>query len=316
MLLAITLLCVGFVVLGLGAELMVRGSSTIALKLGLSPLVIGLTVVAFGTSAPELAVSVQSALEGRSPLALGNVIGSNIANIGLILGVLAIIRPINIEQQLVKKQIPILIASSILMWILLLDEEIGLIEGVFLCLGLIGFLLFSYFSAQRDEAECKIIESNPIIGKPRKPTVFYVALLISGLLMLVYGSTLFVENAVELARLLGVSEVIIGLSIVAIGTSVPELATSIVAAIKGETGLAVGNLVGSNLFNIMGVLGVTAIIDTINASEFNIIDIGVMLTYAIILLPFAWTNLQISRSEGIALLAGYVAYLYYIFPTT
>jgi cation:H+ antiporter len=310
---ALLLLTVGFLVLGFGAELMVRGSSTIALKLGVTPLVIGLTVVAFGTSAPELAVSIQSTLSGRSPLALGNVIGSNIANIGLILGLMAIIRPINIEQELVKKQIPLVIASSVLLWLLLIDGEIGFVDGVFLCAGLVGFLLFSYKQAKLDEAACELIASNPIIAAPQKPTIFYVILLLVGILMLVYGSMLFVQSAIDMARILGVSEVIIGLSLVAIGTSVPELATSIAASIKGEYGLAVGNIVGSNLFNILGVLGITGLLDSIYGGEFGLIDFGVMLAYAVILLPFAWTNLQISRLEGFALLAGYVAYMLYIF---
>jgi cation:H+ antiporter len=314
MLITISLLCVGFIVLGVGAELMVRSSSTIALKLGVSPLVIGLTVVAFGTSAPELAVSVESTLEGRSPLALGNVIGSNIANIGLILGLLALIRPINIDQQLIKKQIPFVIGSSLILWLFLFDEVITAVEGMFLFGGLLGFLLFSYLQARNDENEIIQIKANPLITRGKKPMVMYLAILSAGLLMLVYGSVLFVENAVDLARILGISEVIIGLSIVAIGTSVPELATSIMAVVKGHSGLAVGNVVGSNLFNILGIMGISSMIDTIDASEFNLVDIGVMVSYAIILLPFAWTNLQISRAEGFALLAGYVAYLYYIFP--
>ena len=314
MLLVLLLLLAGFVILGLGAELMVRGSSTIAVKLGISPLVIGLTVVAFGTSAPELAVGIESTLSNRSALALGNVIGSNIANIGLILGIMSLINPLKIELSLVKKQIPLVIGSAIFLWFLLLDQQIVFTDGIFLTLGLMGFLYFSYQQASQDEVACELITANPIIGKPTRPLVLHIVILVAGLVMLVYGSSLFVQNATELARLLGVSEAIIGLSIVAVGTSVPELATSIVAAYKNEAGLAVGNVVGSNLFNTLGILGITSLIAPINGSEFDMVDFGVMLAYAVILLPFAWTNLLISRKEGFVLLAGYLAYMVYLFP--
>lgn len=314
MLIVVALLVLGLIVLGMGAELLVRGSSTIALKLGVTPLLIGLTVVAFGTSAPELAVSIEATLTNHSPLALGNVIGSNIANIGLILGLVAIIRPIQIDQQLVKKQIPIVIASSLFLWLLLLNGEVGFTDGVMLCAGLAGFLTYSYMESRKDAAAKKLIAENPRISPPARPQIFYLVMLIIGLVMLVYGSTLFVENAISLARILGINEVIIGLSIVAVGTSVPELATSLIAAYKNESELAVGNVVGSNLFNILGILGISALLGTIYGDEFNIIDFLVMLAYAVILLPFAWTSLRISRLEGFVLLAGYIAYMIYIFP--
>jgi len=313
MLTTVSLLIVGFLVLSLGAEMLVRGSSSLALKLGIRPLVIGLTVVAFGTSAPELAVGIESTLAGRSSIALGNVIGSNIANIGLILGFMAIITPINIELQLVKKQIPLVIAGSLFLWLLLLDGQIGFFDGLFLFTGLVGFLFFNYQQARQDQAACHLIESNPIIGIPRKATWYYLAMLTLGAILLVYGSTVFVESAVSLARLMGISEAIIGLSIIALGTSIPELATSLVAAYNKEPGLAVGNVVGSNLFNILGILGITGMISNISGSEFGLVDLGVMLSYAIILLPFAWTSLRISRAEGTILLAGYIAYMIYLF---
>ncbi|MEZ5492678.1 MAG: calcium/sodium antiporter [Gammaproteobacteria bacterium] len=305
-------LILGFVILGFGAELLVRGSSTLALKLGIRPLVIGLTVVAFGTSAPELAVSIESALGGRSSIALGNVIGSNIANIGLILGLMALITPLTIELQLIKKQIPLMIASSLLLWLLLLDDQLGFVDGLFLSAGLIGFLLFSYQQARKDQATCQLIEANPIITTPSKPAFYYILMLMLGIAMLIYGSALFVDSAVELARLLGISQAVIGLTLIAAGTSIPELATSLVAALKKEPGLAVGNIVGSNLFNILGILGITAMLSTVAGSEFGLVDLGVMLSYAIILLPFAWTSLRISRIEGFTLLGGYVAYMLYL----
>lgn len=298
--------------MGLGAELLVRGSSTLAIKLGIKPLVIGLTIVAFGTSAPELAVSIESSLAGRSAIALGNVIGSNIANIGLILGIMAVITPIKIELQLIRKQIPLVIAGSLLLWFLLIDQQIDFYDGIYLVCGLLGFLLFNFQQARRDQAACKLIESNPIISRPRKPSLYYIGMLTIGAILLVYGSGLFVQSAIDLARLLGISEAIIGLSIIAIGTSIPELATSLIAAYKKEPGLAVGNIVGSNLFNILGILGITGLISDVSGSEFDLVDLSVMLSYSVILLPFAWTNLRISRTEGAILLAGYIAYMIYL----
>jgi len=315
MLSSLLFLILGFLILGLGAELLVRGSSSLALKLGIKPLLIGLTVVAFGTSAPELAVSIESSLEGRSAIALGNVIGSNIANIGLILGIMALLTPVTIDVQLVRKQIPLMIGSSMFLWLLLFDQQLTLIDGVFLSAGLLGFLLFSYRQARTDEAACELIEASLIIAPPRRPVMFYLALLAVGLVLLIYGSGIFVDSAVEVARLLGISEAVIGLTIIAIGTSVPELATSLVAAYKKEPGLAVGNVVGSNLFNLLGILGITALFSDISGNDFKLIDFGVMLAYAVILLPFAWTNLRISRTEGTVLLAGYLAYLSYLFVT-
>lgn len=308
----LVLLILGFVILGLGAELLVRGSSTLALRLGIKPLIIGLTVVAFGTSAPELAVSIESALGGRSSIALGNVIGSNIANIGLILGLMALITPLTIDLQLIKKQIPLLIAGSLFLWLLLLDQQLRLVDGIFLTAGLIGFLLFSYHQARKDQATCQLIEASPVITTPSRPAFYYGLMLVIGIAMLVYGSSLFVDNAVELARLLGISQAVIGLTLIAVGTSVPELATSLVAALKKEPGLAVGNIIGSNLFNIFGILGITAMLSNISGGEFDIVDLGVMLSYAIILLPFAWTSLRISRIEGFILLGGYAAYMLYL----
>jgi cation:H+ antiporter len=310
MLITVFFLLAGFIILGLGAELLIRGSSTIAFRLGISPLIIGLTVVAFGTSAPELTVSIQSAITGHNSIALGNVIGSNIANIGLILGAIAILMPFDIEQQLVRKQIPLLIAASVFLWLLLLDGELSLIDSIFLLSGLIGFLFFSY---QQSRLSPDPLVLNVLPAAAGRPTGFYAVMLVVGLAMLIYGSSLFVEAAVDLARLLGVSEAVIGLSIVAIGTSIPELAASLFAVVKKESSMAVGNVVGSNLFNILGILGITGLIHPIESNSFSSIDFGVMLAYALILLLFSMSGLRISRNEGLGLLAGYIAYMVYIF---
>lgn len=295
----------GFIILTLGAEALVRGASSIALRLGITPLIIGLTIVAFGTSAPELAVSVKSALAGNSGIALGNVIGSNIANIGLILAITALIRPIQVQSQVVKRDIPLMILASMLFWGLLLDGELSLIDGVILLSLLVGYLTFSYISSKNSNEE-EEIEAGP--NNPLLSGLF----IIVGISMLVGGGILFVNGAVDLAKTFGVSEVIIGLTIVAIGTSMPELVTSVLAALKGQSDIAIGNVVGSNLFNILGILGITAIVHPVSALGFQSFDFIVMLALAVIILPFAWTGLRIGRREGSVLLLSYLGYMAYL----
>ncbi|MGI1946438.1 calcium/sodium antiporter [Shewanella glacialipiscicola] len=295
----------GFIILTLGAEALVSGASSIALRLGITPLIIGLTIVAFGTSAPELAVSVKSALAGNSGIALGNVIGSNIANIGLILAITALIRPIQVQSQVVKRDIPLMILASMLFWGLLLDGELSLIDGVVLLSLLIGYLAFSYISSKNSNEE-EEIEAGP--NNPLLSALFIVV----GISMLVGGGILFVNGAVDLAKTFGVSEVIIGLTIVAIGTSMPELVTSVIAALKGQSDIAIGNIVGSNIFNILGILGITAIVQPVSSLGFQPIDFIVMLAFAVIILPFAWTGLRIGRREGTVLLLGYLGYMGYL----
>ncbi len=295
----------GFVILTLGAEALVRGASAIALRLGIAPLVIGLTIVAFGTSAPELAVSLKSALAGKSGIALGNVIGSNIANIGLILAITALIRPIQVQSQMVRRDIPIMIVASLLFWGLLLDGGLSFWDGALFTTLLFLYLSFSYISSKKGA------NSEELNERPQKP-LLSVLLIIIGIAMLVSGGILFVDGAVELATALGISEVIIGLTIVAIGTSMPELVTSVVAARKGESDIAIGNIVGSNLFNILGILGITALIHPIAAGGVQSLDLMVMLLLALLILPFAWSGFRIGRREGGILLAGYLSYIGYL----
>lgn len=294
----------GFVILTLGAESLVRGASQIALKLGLSPLIIGLTIVAFGTSAPEFAVSIKSAIAGNSGIALGNVIGSNIANIGLILGITALIRPIKIESQMVKRDIPLMILASLLFWGLLLDGGLSFVDGVILSVLLITYLGYSYFTADKQLLE-EVTEEN-------HSQWLSIIFIIIGIAMLVGGGILFVDGAVALAKSFGISEIVIGLTIVAIGTSMPELVTSVVAALKGQSDIAIGNVVGSNLFNILGVLGVTAVIHPIIGNGISTLDWLVMIGLAILLLPFAYTGLRIGRREGGILVLGYLVYISYL----
>lgn len=300
----------GFLILTAGAEALVRGASSLALKLGITPLVIGLTIVAFGTSAPELAVSLKSALAGNPGIAIGNVIGSNIANIGLIIGITALIRPIQIQSQIVKRDIPIMIIVSLLFWGLNSDGDLSLLDGAILTSLLVSYLIFSYLSGKKtDKEEISCIEiSEP---KPLNPLIASL-LIVGGISMLVGGGILFVDGAVELAGLFGISELIIGLTIVAIGTSMPELVTSVVAARKGEGDIAIGNVVGSNLFNILGILGITALVHPIASSGLQLLDLSVMLILAIVLLPLAWTGMRIGRREGALLLVTYLCYLGYL----
>jgi len=295
----------GFIILTLGAEALVRGASAIALRLGIAPLIIGLTIVAFGTSAPELAVSIKSALAGNSGIALGNVVGSNIVNIGLILAVTALIRPIQVQSQMVKRDIPIMIAASILVWLLLLDGDVSFLDGLILFSLLVGYLVFSYKSASSSTEELDLDE------RPQSPFIS-ILLIVIGIAMLVGGGILFVDGAIDLAKHFGLSEVVIGLTIVAIGTSMPELVTSVMAALKGQSDIAIGNVVGSNIFNLLGILGATALIHPVSALGFNEIDFISMIIFALLVLPFAWSGLRIGRREGVVLLMGYLGYTSYL----
>lgn len=312
MLTTIVLILIGFVILAVGAELMVNGSSKLALHLGIKPLVVGLTIVAFGTSSPELAVSIDSTLSGLSALALGNVVGSNIANIGLILGITAIIHPIQIEMELVRRQIPIVIGCSFLLGLLFLDGELGLIEGLGLVAGLIVFIVYSYRQGSQEQASDDP-QLLPIVApKQRGRTFINVLFILVGLGSLVYGSHLFVTNTVELARLLGLSEAIIGLTLVAVGTSIPELATSVSAAVRKQADIAIGNVVGSNTFNILAVMGISSLFGTISGAQFSLVDFSVMMLFALLLLPLARTGWCIRRLEGCLLLIAYGLYIAYL----
>ena len=313
------MLVAGLVLLVVGAEALVRGASKIAAAFGIPPLVIGLTVVAFGTSSPELAVGVQSALTGNADLALGNVIGSNIFNILVIVGVSAVIVPLVVHQKLVRLDVPLVIVLSVLVLILGLDGRIGRVEGVLLFLGLAAFIIFEIRQGRRESEEVRQ-EYTQEYGDGRTKSAgqwaLNVVLLVGGLAMLILGSNWLVDSASSIARSLGVSELIIGLTIVAAGTSAPELATSIMAALRGERDIAVGNAVGSNVFNLLGVLGVTAALapEGIGVPRSALVfDIPVMIAVAVAALPVFFTGYNISRWEGAVFLAYYVAYTLFLF---
>ena len=311
----------GLITLVAGAELLVRGSSRLAAALGISPLVIGLTIVAFGTSSPEMAVSVQSALSGQVEIAVGNVVGSNIFNILFILGLSSLIVPLIVAQQLVRLDVPLMIGVSVLVWLFSLNGLIERWEGVLLFAGIIVYTGFLIYQSRRekDKTVTAEYETEYALHEPRswQRTVLNVVMAIGGLALLVLGARWFVDGAVDLARTLGLSELIIGLTIVAAGTSMPEVATSVVAALRGERDIAVGNVVGSNIFNILAVLGLTAIVapgaGVPVASGMLAIDMPFMIAVAVACLPICFTGHTIARWEGIVFLAYYVAYTVYLF---
>lgn len=297
-----------------GAEGLVRGSSSLALRIGIAPLVVGLIVVSLGTSSPELVVSLKAALEGNGNISLGNVVGSNIANIALILGVAAIIRPMKVLAQVVKREIPIMIFVSLILVLFLIDHQISFIEGIVFSIGIVVYSFISVYLAKKENN--KLIEEEFVEGISKKPLNKWLAIvfIIAGLSLLIFGANLFLEAAVEIAKIFGLSQAVIGLTIIAIGTSLPELVTSAVASFKNEADIAIGNAVGSNIFNIFLILGITAIVIPINAEEISGVDIIVMLITAVIILPLSWTGFVLKRWEGVLLLTGYLVYLYYLIP--
>lgn len=312
-------LIAGLVLLVAGAEVLVRGAAKLAAQFGIPPLVIGLTVVAFGTSAPETAVSVQSALEGSGDLAIGNVVGSNIANVLLILGVSALIAPLVVSRQLIRLDVPIMIGASLVTYALAWDGRLSRLDGALLFAGVVAYTLFLIIKSKREQAPDGPDEFAEEFGLTEAPKPYAWAinlgLLVAGLVLLVIGSNLLVEGAVSLARALGLSELVIGLTVIAIGTSLPELATSILAALKGERDIAVGNVVGSNIFNLLCVLGLASLVSpqaiVVSASALAF-DFPVMIAVAVACLPIFFSGHLINRWEGLLFVAYYLAYTAYL----
>lgn len=295
----------GLVLLYYGAEFLVRGGVQIAKRFQVTPLVIGLTLVAFATSAPELVVSCDAALKGMGDIALGNVIGSNICNIALILGLCAVISPLRVNESLFKLDLPLMIGSSVLFALFcLLTGGIDRIEGALFFAGIITYVTVSIRNARRSGEVVTEVEGD---GKPLSSGVSIVLVLL-GLGFLVGGARLLVNSAVCLAELFGVSQAVIGLTIVAIGTSLPELATSVIAALKGERDIAIGNVVGSNIFNVLAIMGISPLVRPIKAADIQLIDLGVMLFCTLLLYPFLRTGFVLSRKEGVCLLTVYIGY--------
>lgn len=300
------ILTLGFLILLLGGKFLVDGASAIAARLGLSPGLIGLTIVAFGTSAPELLVSVTASLKGASDITIGNVIGSNISNISLVLGISAIIFPIYIQKSTLKLDYPFTVISSVLFYIMAFNGIISLYEGIILFTCFIGLNWYFFKTIERVE----FTEEEAILMKKQSPWLAILQ-LVGGAAGLYFGSELVVGNASLIARNFGVSERIIGVTIIAIGTSLPELVTSVLAALKKETEMALGNILGSNIMNVFSIIGITALIKPIDvATEFIYTDFVWMLGFTILLLPVMRINYVISRLNGALLLVGYLLYLY------
>ncbi len=304
----------GLILLYFGANWLVQGAITLALHLGLSPLIVGLTVVALGTSVPEALVSVQAAIGHQGGIALGNVIGSNILNIALILGLSAFLNPLKVDSHLVKADVPLLAGATFMLVVLLEDFHISRMEGAFLLLCIIGYVAGNIMTVKRTSPEENKIEGLEAPEDHSKKLWRDISFLFIGLITLAFGSNFLVTGAVDLARILGLSEALIGLTIVSIGTGTPEMATALMAAYRKRSDLAIGNAVGSNLFNIMFVLGIAALVVPLDGKGISSIDLYVMLGVTILLLPTVWTGRILDRKEGFLFLAIYVGYLYHLWP--
>lgn len=313
----------GIVLLVVGAELLVKGAAAIATRFGIQPVVIGLTVVAFGTSAPELAVSVGAALTGSTDVAFGNVVGSNVANVLLILGASALVGGLAVSQRIVRLDVPLVIGVSVLVLAMALDNSIGRLDGLVLFTGAVAYTWWLIRASRRETADVSAEYSESLEALEgavaERPLPTQVGLVLAGLVALVVGAQLLVSAATDVATALGLSELVIGLTVVAVGTSLPELATSILAAVRGQRDIAVGNIVGSNLLNLLCVLGATAVLapEGVPVSDASLrLDVPVMLAATVVLLPIFWSGFSISRGEGAVMLGFYATFMAYLLLDT
>ena len=310
----------GLLLLVIGANILVRGASKLALSFGISPLVVGLTIVALGTSAPEVAVSVGAVLSGKTDIAIGNVVGSSIFNVLFVLGISALIAPLVVNVQLIRQEVPIMLGASLLLLALTLDGNLSFLDGGFLFALLLVYTVFLVVQSRRETQAAKDQYAEAIqpagVGAWDSHWAAQIGLIAAGLVALVFGSDYLVQASVSFAKSMGVSDLIIALTIVAAGTSMPEVATSLTAAIKGERDIAVGNVVGSNTFNILGCLGISGLVSgdlgLVMAPSLLAFDIWVMLAVALACLPVFMTGREIARWEGGVFLGYYFAYVTYL----
>ena len=305
-------LMLGIMGLYFGAEWLVGGSSKLALKIGVSPLVIGLTVVALGTSAPELAVCLRLNLESRPDAALGNIVGSNICNILLILGFSSLIRPLRVHRQIIRKELPILLMVSFALIVMLINKEVASWEGFILCVGIVIYILFSFKGANNSgefKVEGESSSEIDTVSSQGYNSIVLIALLLVGLTLLVLGAFFFEKGGIGLAKAFGVSEAVIGLTLLAFGTSLPELATSIVACMKNEGDIIVGNAVGSSIFNVLAILGITALFKPLSVNDINLIDYSIMIGAVIFCWLFIYKKMELNRIKGVVFLGCYAAYI-------
>lgn len=305
MILNIFLFCLGIALLYLGSEWMVKGAASLALSLSIRPIIVGLTVVAFATSAPELLVSLIAAVKGFSGVSLGNILGSNVANIGLVLGASALVRSLAVDKKLVRREIPFMIGVSGLFWLVCLDGWIGRVDGAVLLAGLAFFLILGIMTSKKSENT-----KDEVPARRGKKFFWYIFLILIGMVGLIAGANLTVNSAIFIARQLGLSEVFIGLSIVAVGTSLPEMATSVVAGARGEYDISIGNVVGSNVFNVCMVMGTVGLFNPMS------VDMGLMrfefpamFLLSLILLVFSRTGFTLSRVEGLFFILSFFLFI-------
>ncbi len=297
----------GLALLFFGGEALVRGATALARRMGISPLAIGLTVVAFGTSAPELVVSISAVLSGADDISVGNVVGSNIANIALILGLAAVLRPVAVEAKVVRLDAPLVVLVSLVLLGVFARGHASRIEGFLLLLGLVAYLTFTFWEARRESEQVReeFAAATPGVSKS---AALSVLLVVAGFGMLVVGGSFLVTAAVALATSLGISQAVIGLTIVAVGTSLPELATTVIASLRRQGDIAVGNVIGSNLFNILGILGTTALIHPLERGGVTWTDLGIMVALACVLMALLYIRRGLGRVEGCLLLASFTMY--------
>ncbi len=300
-------LLISLVILYFGAEWLVSGASSFAARLGGSPLIIGLTIVSMGTSAPELVVSVKAAMSGQSALSIGNVLGSNLFSIGIILGISALIYPLAVKRQLLKFDVPVMVITSLLFLLLFIDGKISFLEAFIFVFLFVAYMAYLFVTSLKNK---NVVSEDEEPIKLYKHWIIDVSLIAVGLIGLVYGSNLLVDNAIIIAQKLGMSEALIGLTIVAAGTSMPELATSVVAAMKKRSDIAIGNVVGSNIFNLLLILGVAGLIYPIETQDINIIDSLFMLGISVMLWAFMKIGTRIRRWQGVIFLGVYFLYFF------
>ena len=326
MLLQSILFVVGISGVYFGAEWLVKGSSKLSRDLGIKPIVIGLTVVAFGTSSPELAVSLTASIKGSNDIAIGNIIGSNIANIGLILGVAAIVLPLKVEKVIMRRELPLMIGISAGLYFMAIDRKIGFVDGLLLFTGIILFIGYQIYHTLNSKKESRnSTASNPVskTGTPESTTeesqtrrhlLSNIIYIVIGLACLLVGSHVLVKSAIFIAGSFGISEMVIGMTVVAFGTSVPEMATSVVSVLKKESDICVGNVIGSNIFNILLVLGSVALVRPLNVERGTLFfEFPIMLLFSLALIPMIRGRLTVNRLAGVVLMSGYIAFIFLLF---
>jgi len=316
MFLTVLLFLAGLFLLYYGAESLVSGSSRLAFSYGIRPLVVGMTVVAFATSTPELLVSLLAAIRGSADIAAGNIVGSNIANIGLILGAAALLQPLGVGRATQTREIPIMIGASALFYMMILDGVIGFANGLVLFLLLLAFLVYCLRTgrAAAEPAGTEPAGTEPAVAADRRERLRDLVLILLGIVGLMIGAELMVRSAVTIARYFGVSELVIGMSIVALGTSLPELAASLMSAWKGEMDLSIGNVIGSNIFNLLFVLGICPMLRPLAVDpSILVFEVPIMLAFSILLIPLIGRSRRLGRPQGGLLLAGYLAFILALF---